>query len=185
MYGMVNQAVESLVRSRFGDDAWETIKRKAGVDVEVFVSNHGYSDDVTYQLVDAASEVLGLPPDDVLHAFGEYWVLVTAREGYGHLMSAGGNTLAEFLTNLPDFHTRVALLFPDLRPPRFAYSDSSPDGLTLHYFSHRPGLAAFVKGLLSGLGKMYDTPISVTQTAVKADGADHDEFAVRWGTAAA
>ena len=37
MYGLVNKAFEELVRSRFGEDTWETIKRNAGVDIEAFV----------------------------------------------------------------------------------------------------------------------------------------------------
>jgi two-component system chemotaxis sensor kinase CheA len=32
-------------------------------------------DEVTYKLVGAASEVLGIPPNQVLEAFGEYWII--------------------------------------------------------------------------------------------------------------
>lgn len=180
MYGMVNQAIETMVTTQFGEAAWEAIKRKADVDVDVFISNEGYPDEMTYRLVGAASEVTGLPAADVLKAFGEYWVLHTAREGYGDLLAAGGATLPAFLTNLPNFHSRVSLMFPNLVPPRFTTSDHGPGGLTLHYFSHRPGLSAFVVGLLSGLGKMYGTPVEITHQADKASGADHDEFLVRW-----
>ena len=56
MYGLVNKAIEDLVVSNFGEDKWEAIKAKAGVDVEVFVSNEAYPDDITYNLVGAASE---------------------------------------------------------------------------------------------------------------------------------
>jgi Haem-NO-binding len=38
MYGLVTQALQNLVCSRFGEDTWETIKRNAGVDIDVFVS---------------------------------------------------------------------------------------------------------------------------------------------------
>ena len=46
MYGMVNKAVEDMVCMHHGEEAWEQIKSKAGVDVEVFVSNEGYPDEV-------------------------------------------------------------------------------------------------------------------------------------------
>ena len=59
MYGLVNKAVEELVVSNFGEDKWELIKSKAGVDVDVFISNESYPDSMTYDLVGAASEVLG------------------------------------------------------------------------------------------------------------------------------
>ena len=66
MYGMVNKAVEEMVVLHHGEAVWEEIKAKAGVDVDVFMSNESYSDDVTYNLVGAASAVLGVPADQIL-----------------------------------------------------------------------------------------------------------------------
>ena len=62
MYGLVNKAVEEMVCMHHGEPAWERIKAQAGIDVDVFMSNEGYPDDVTYRLVGAASAVLGVPP---------------------------------------------------------------------------------------------------------------------------
>ncbi|MFZ4764916.1 MAG: heme NO-binding domain-containing protein [Roseimicrobium sp.] len=177
---MVNRAIEELVVSKFGDDKWDAIKAKAGVDVDVFISNEGYPDEMTYRLVEAASQVLGLPADDVLVAFGEHWVLETAQKGYGGMMAAGGRTLAEFLTNLANFHTRVVMVLPKLQPPHFECSDVTERSLRLHYHTHRGGLTSFVVGLLSGLGKMYRTPVRVSVAQRKGAGADHDIFDVEW-----
>lgn len=180
MYGLVNKAVEELVVHNFGEEKWETIKAKAGVDVDVFISNESYPDEITYKLVGAASEVLGIPTEQILVAFGEHWVLNTASASYGPMMKSGGKTLKEFLINLPDFHTRVAMIFPNLQPPRFECSDISDNSMKLHYFSHRSGLTAFVVGLVQGLGKLYETPATATVLESKAAGADHDVFEVRW-----
>ncbi len=185
MYGMVNKAVEEMVVMHHGEPVWERIKAKAGVDVDVFMSNESYSDDVTYDLVGAASEVLGVPAEQILIGFGEHWVLHTAQEGYGGLMIAAGKTLPEFLKNLPNFHSRVAMIFPKLRPPRFECSDFTDRSLRLHYFSHRVGLAPFVVGLMQGLGKMFGTPVTVRLAEAKAAGADHDVFDVTWTSAPA
>ena len=68
MYGMVNKAVQDLVVSNFGDEKWQAIKAKAGVEDDVFLSNEGYPDKVTYDLVGAASGVLGMPARDILIA---------------------------------------------------------------------------------------------------------------------
>ena len=180
MYGLVNKAVEDLVVSNFGEEKWQAIKAKAGVEEEVFISNEGYPDEMTYSLVGAAVEVLGLPAEQVLIAFGEHWVLKTAAQSYGPMMRSGGRTLKEFLVNLPNFHTRVAMVYPKLEPPRFSCSDVTDDSLKLHYFTHRPGLTSFVVGLVQGLGKMFDTPCSATVLERKDAGADHDVFEVRW-----
>lgn len=180
MYGMVNKAVEDMVVMHHGEAKWEEIRAKAGVDVEVFIANEGYPDDITYRLVSAASEVLGLPANQILHAFGEHWILHTAREGYGSLLKAGGKSLADFLTNLPNFHARVTLIFPKLQPPRFACTHVTPTSLCLHYHTHRSGLTPFVVGLIEGLGKLYKTPVRVRQVERKDAGADHDVFHVTW-----
>jgi len=185
MYGLVNKAVEDLVISQFGNDKWEAILAKAGLDVEVFVSNESYPDEMTYQLVGAASEILGLPAEQILIAFGEHWVLHTAVESYGPMMKSGGATLKDFLVNLPNFHTRVAMIFPNLQPPRFECTEVTEESLTLHYFTHRPGLQPFVVGLIQGLGKLYETPAEARLTASREAGADHDEFAIRWEKKAA
>ncbi len=180
MYGMVNRAIEEMVTTGFGAEAWEKIKDKAGVDVEVFVSSEGYSDQITYGLIGAASDVLGLPAEKVMEAFGEYWILETTKRGYSDLMSSGGSTLKEFLSNLPNFHARLSMIFPHLAPPEFAVSNVNENSLTLHYMSNRAGLTPFMKGLIMGLGKMFETPVQVELAVAKASGADHDEFFVQW-----
>jgi hypothetical protein len=180
MYGMVNKAVEEMVCSHYGEDTWAQVKQVAGVDVDVFISTDAYADELTYRLVAAAAEVLNLPAEQVLEAFGVHWVLHTAREGYGDLLTAGGTSLAEFLGNLPGFHARVALIYPNLKPPAFQISDVTATSLHLHYYSHRAGLQPFVIGLVQGLAAMFATEAQTTTLQTRELGADHDEFLVRW-----
>lgn len=177
MYGMVNKALESMVRHDHGEAVWDAIREKAGVDIEMFLSNEGYPDEVTYGLVGAASEVLRESPEEILKAFGRYWVLETARHGYGDMMTAAGRTLREFLINLPDFHTRVILIFPHLKPPHFYCTDIGETSLLLHYQSGRAGLEPFVVGLIEGLGEMFATPVRIEP---RSDPADRAVFAVSW-----
>ena len=75
MYGMVNKAVQDLLIANHGMEVWLRIKARAGVEDEVFISTQAYPDEVTYRLVGAASEVLGLSAAQVLHEFGRWWVL--------------------------------------------------------------------------------------------------------------
>ena len=185
MYGMVNKAIEDMVVMHHGESVWEQIKSAAGVDVDVFMSNESYADGITYDLVGAASKVLKMPAEQILIGFGEHWVLHTAQDGYGGLMNAAGKTLPEFMRNLPAFHSRVTMIFPKLQPPHFECTDITNESLTLHYHSHRQGLAPFVVGLLQGLGKKFTTPVRVRHVAHKEQGAEHDIFKVSWTPAPA
>jgi hypothetical protein len=180
MYGLVNKAIEEMVIINFGPEVWERIKMKAGVNVDFFMSNQGYPDEMTYSLVTSASSILGISTEDVLKSFGEHWINHTAVKGYGGLLKASGKNLVQFMKNLPNFHSRVSLLFPDLKPPRFECTDINDAGMVLHYYSDRPGMQPFVMGLLKGLGKMYKTPVNVEQIEFKDRGADHDIFKISW-----
>ena len=178
MYGMVNRALASMARGQFGEERWRSIQERAGVDGDEFLSMVSYPDEVTYRLAAAASAELGVPPEAVLEAFGRYWILYTAQEGYGELLRMSGKTLVEFLLNLDAMHARVGLSFEALRPPSFRCEDVGPTGLTLHYHSTRVGLTHVVVGLLKGLGERFSTPIRVEIVARAEQGADHDVFRV-------
>lgn len=182
MYGMVNKAIQDMVCGRFGEEIWQEIKQKAEVDADVFINMEGYPDDITHRLVKAASVVLNLSASEIMQAFGEFWVQYTSEEGYGEMMDMSGDTLPEFLENLDNLHARVGVSFPKLQPPSFECSDMEEDSLNLHYRSDREGLAPMVLGLVKGLGTRFDTEVEITHTQSREEGAEHDEFLVKYNS---
>ena len=181
MYGLVNQALEQLLRTKFGDVRWAAIRARAKVTPPpVFVGMQAYPDEVTYGLVAAASDELEMPAAELFEALGEYWTIHTARHGYGHLLALGGSTFIDFLQNLDSLHAHVAVSFPELRPPTFWCSDVTDRTVRLHYYSEREGLAPMVVGLVRGLGTMFATNVTVEQAASRAEGAAHDEFQITY-----
>jgi len=183
MYGMVNKAIEELITVQYGEAVWKQVCDKAGLEDTGFVSTRPYPDSITYRLVSEASEILQVSQEDILKQFGRWWILHTSQRGYGHLMKAGGRTLGDFLVNLPNFHTRIVLMFPELKPPEFECSDVSDTSVRLHYHSTRKGLSAFVVGLLEGLGGMFGMEVQVTHEEKVEAGSDHDVFWVAWPAA--
>ena len=180
MYGIVNKAVKELLIEQHGETTWQQVKAKAGLPHDSFLSNEPYDDAVTYQMAGATAEVLQVPVAEVLHALGEYWILKTGLNHYRHLMEAGGENLHEFLVNLPNFHSRIMLMFPKLQPPEFLVKAHSSKKVEVHYYSQREGLMPFTMGLLNGLSKMFNEPVHITLLEEKAQGADHDVFMVTW-----
>ncbi|MDG2433659.1 heme NO-binding domain-containing protein [Flavobacterium sp.] len=180
MYGIVNKAIEDLVKANFGDEKWEIILEKSGVEHDFFISNEAYDDDVTFKLAVAVSEVMDMTVSQVLIAFGEWWVIKTTKEKYPGLMESGGQNLKEFLTNLPLFHNRVMLIYPKLTPPEFKVSDINEKSINLHYFSKREGLQEFVRGLIQGLGIMFSTKTTIELLQTRNEGDSHEIFKVSW-----
>ena len=99
MYGIVNKAIQDLVTSNFGEEKWEIILEKSGVEEDFFISGEAYDDAITFKLAQAVSEEMNLSLQEVLIAFGEWWVVKTTKEKYGGLMESGGSTFKEFLIN--------------------------------------------------------------------------------------
>jgi len=179
MYGLINKAVEGLVRSKFGDDTWHRIRSRAGLPDEPFISMEQYSDKSTYDLVGAASAELGVEAEKILEEFGHYWTVYTAVSGYGELLNSVGKTFPEFVKNLDQLHTRVKLTYNHLVPPSFSVSNETSNSLTLHYYSTRAGLAPLVAGILRGLGDRFNLKVTSTWTRSES-GKPHDVFDVRW-----
>lgn len=163
MYGLVHRAIQDLVTSRFGEQAWSEIRAKAGVEADSFVAMQSYDDGLTFRIVQATSEVLELPVPQVLEAFGEYWTVYTIEEGYGELLELMGSSLEEFLENLDSMHSRIATAMPNLVPPSFDRESQADGSSILHYRSEREGLAPMVLGLLRGLGPRFGVDLQVEQ----------------------
>jgi hypothetical protein len=180
MYGIVNKAIQDLVITNFGTAVWEKVKITSGVDIEYFLSNEPYDDDITFKLAAAVAEEMNLSVGKVLIAFGEWWILNTTKEKYGSMLQAGGENLRAFLVNLPTFHNRIILLYPKLTPPEFKVSHLETNSLYVHYFSKRQGLQDFVNGLLRGLSKLYNTPVEILLIQSRNDGSDSEIFKVSW-----
>lgn len=178
MYGLVNAAVQELVTTRFGAHKWEEIKARAAIKTEGFAHMEAYPDESTYRLVAAASEVLGITQDEVMKAFGAFWIEFASGGAYGHLFQISNDSLQDFLFNLDNLHTRVGQSFPKLRPPSFRFDVIDDETLRMHYLSERPGLCPLVLGLLHGLAARFDTELEVEHTddTCSRKGADHCEF---------
>ena len=95
-------------------------------------------------------------------------------------MESGGNRLREFLVYLRQFHNGIMLMYPKLTPPEFKVSDIEENSIHVHYFSKREGLQEFVRGLLSGLGKMYGVETSIDLMQTRDEGSSHEIFKVSW-----
>ena len=180
MYGMVNRAILKCVEQHYGEEVFAKMLQKAGTSSAKYLSMEQYSDEESVALVVAAADAVGKSPASMLEEIGEYWIEFALNSDYGDLMRMAGDSLPDLLMNLDNMHTRVGQSFEHLEPPSFWCTDESDNSLTLHYSSLRSGLSPMVIGLVRGLGKYFAINVEVEQTAFIEQGADHDEFLVRY-----
>jgi hypothetical protein len=121
-----------------------------------------------------------MSPEKILEAFGEYWILYTASEGYSDMLDVSGTTFPEFLGNLDMLHFRVSNIMPELRPPMFTSKLITDNSIELDYHSDRAGLTPMVVGLLRGLGQRFNLTVTVELIDPKSNNGVHDRFLVSW-----
>lgn len=181
MYGLVNKAIQDLVCDKFGEDKWAEIKKLSNFEDDFFIGLQAYPDALTYTLVKNASKVLGAEASVVLETFGEYWILYTAKEGYGEMLDLAGDTLSEFLNNLDMLHNRVNNIMPELVAPQFSTRNETANSIELEYRSKREGMVPMVVGLLRGLGKRFNKEnLVITQIQEKNETNDCHAFKIEW-----
>lgn len=53
MYGIVNKAIQDLVITKFGQEKWEDILDRSGIEEDFFISSEPYDDAITFKLAQA------------------------------------------------------------------------------------------------------------------------------------
>ena len=175
------QSIQDLVVKEFGEETWLKIIAKSKIDVHEFQNHQVYDDAYTYRLAGAVSEVLNTDLNTVLKMFGEFWILEISLKKYPSMMASGGLSFKEFMLNLPNFHNRVYLTYPELVAPEFKVRMDG-DAMLVEYHSQRPGLTAMMEGMLHGIVKMFkEQGVQVLLESEKINSnLDHDLFRITW-----
>lgn len=86
MYGLLIESIMDYIRKRFGDEAWESIRQKAGIPHTCFSTHETYSEQLIPKIADSASQVIGLPEDELMDAFGVAFVSFVGQYGYDSIL---------------------------------------------------------------------------------------------------
>jgi len=178
MHGTVNKAIERLITKRHSVDKWKEIKKDAKVFINVFQSNEPYDDNITFNLINSSSRILKISSDSMLFESGKCWVLDIGLTNYGSMITAAGNNFEEFMLNIPNFQTRLQLLYPNMEPPEFIiHADHGK--IYCEYHSQRDGLTPFIIGAIHAIGDLYDTKINLEQLNHKSEN-EFNLFKISW-----
>lgn len=169
MKGIINKGIKELVLDRFGAKAWEEILSRAKCEEPFFSATEDYPDQMTLDLVAAASDVSGLAQDEVMFEFGRFWVTHTGVESYPSYFRLAGKNPRDFLLNLNKVHQQVTKNVKNARPPVFEYEQLADGRLLMHYESAR-GLCAVLRGLIVGVGDHFGVELKVREISCMLKG---------------
>jgi len=177
MYGLVNQAIEDLVTSNYGKEAWISVKSAAGFEDIVFVDTQNYDDSLTFKLLQAASEIFMQSPETLLRLFGRHWIMFTYHEGWHDRVKISGRDVVDFIQQLGILHDRVIRVMPEARMPTINVRQVT-EGFEIEYISERAGLALFFQGIVEGLVEYYEEPWVVERVSTAPE-SGVDRFQLR------
>jgi hypothetical protein len=130
------------------------------------LGSYPYSD--LAALVGAASAQAGMPPSDLLRAFGVH-LFGRFADLYPIFFFDAGSAL-DFLGRINTYvHGEVQKLYPDAEFPHFDVARRSTTTLELVYRSSRP-LADLAEGLIRGCIAHFGRPVTVRREDLDGDG---------------
>ena len=177
MKGIVFNVLERVVVDEHGDDAWETLLDRAGLD-GVWTSLGSYPDSDLLALVAAASEELDIEPDAVVTWFGAKAMPHFAAR-YPQLFESHRNARSFVMTLNSIIHPEVRKLYPGATVPDFDFDSSSPDVLLMGYSSPRK-LCSFAEGLLRGAAEHFGHRVTIDQPECMKRGDSRCLLAIRF-----
>ena len=148
MYGIINRAIQDLDSESFGEEKWEWCR--------FFYQTRN----LRRRRHLAAGGCSKLPRKNTV----AWWNLAVT-------------TWKNFWRICPCFITGLWWITPNL-PHEFTVRHLVDKGIIMHYRSKRIGLQVFVRGTLSGPGKMYETPIDIELIHSRDEGSDHEVFKI-------
>lgn len=182
MKGVVFNLLEEAVGRAFGEDAWDDLLDRAGVE-GAYTSIGNYPDVELMRLVGAASASLGKSPDEILLWFGEA-AMPLLFEKYPVFFEPHSGSRSFLLTVNDVIHTEVKKVYPGASAPSFGLDGSAPDELVMTYDSDRR-LCSLAEGFVRGAAAHFGDEVAIRRPECMKRGGGrcvlHVSFAKRAG----
>jgi len=177
MKGIVFNILEEMVIEKAGLEGWDLLINSVELPSRgVYTAGKNYSDEEIVILSQKASEMLDIPLQPLIQAFGNF------------LFQKLVNKHPVFIESQPDFfsflksvhdviHVEVRKLYEEPSLPHFSYQQPSDDELLMEYRSPRK-LCLLAEGLIAGAAEHYQVNYQLAHTSCLHKGDDHCLFKI-------
>jgi predicted hydrocarbon binding protein len=129
---------------------------------KIYLPIRSYPDEELVAIVAIASEVSGLPAEEILDGFG-YFIVAGLIDVYGSLIDPRWDVI-DFLEHTEEtIHRVVRMQSPGAGPPQLEATRLGDTEVRIDYQSARR-MCAVAKGIIRGVGDHYGQPVEVTET---------------------
>ena len=176
MHGLTNRAIKCFVIDRYGQGRWAECARVADIGFSDFKSILIYEDELTTQILDAASAVLNRPRFELMEDLGTYFVSHPNTESLRRLLRFfGGVTFVESLHSLNELPDRARLAVSDLDLPELDLRDQAATEFSLTCKSSIAGAGHVFMGFLRTMADGYGALVILEHLGV-SKGGDYFNF---------
>jgi len=172
MYGLIFENFSGYIKVKYGEDAWDNVRRLANIDSPTFSIHQVYPEQLLGKIAKKTFTTLGCNADEFFEGMGFYFVEFAAQYGYGDVLALLGRELRDFLNGLDNLHEYLKFSYPRIRAPSYFVDNENPQGLMLHYRSKRRGFTTYTIGQLKAVAETYykiDMAIEVKESEIKFD----------------
>ncbi|XP_055544527.1 soluble guanylate cyclase 88E [Wyeomyia smithii] len=155
MYGLLLENLSEYVKSVYGEDKWDDIRRQTGISSPSFSVHDDYDENLLNHLATKAQEILGVSEREFMDQMGVYFVNFVSQYGYDRVLSVLGRHMRDFLNGLDNLHEYLKFSYPLMRAPSFICENETRHGLTLHYRTKRKGFVYYTMGQIRQVARHF------------------------------
>ncbi|CAO1381025.1 unnamed protein product [Diamesa hyperborea] len=155
MYGLLLENLSEYIKTVYGEDKWDEVRRQAGISSPSFGVHDDYDEDLLNHLAKTAQQILSIPESEFMDQMGVYFVNFVSQYGYDRVLSVLGRHMRDFLNGLDNLHEYLKFSYPAMRAPSFFCENETRHGLTLHYRTKRKGFVYYVQGQIRQVARHF------------------------------
>lgn len=155
MYGIIYVTIKDYAEAAFSSETWKLAVEASGITVNLNSSEQPYSEENIYALGKAIASVSNTPEADVLYGMG-YQIAQTTFQKYPEITVSRGDSIKEYFLNLPAYHNRNSLIYPNLKAPEFRVASVSENDMVMQYLYKLAHIAPYVHGYYTGIAHHFD-----------------------------
>lgn len=178
MKGIVFNVLERIIVTHHGEDAWETLLERSGID-GAYTSLGNYDDTQFTALVTRTAELMGTDEADCLCWIGRA-MLPQFESLYPELIAQYPGPISMLAALNDVIHPEVVKLYPGADVPVFHYEEVGARRVVMEYHSSR-ALCALAHGLMLGTGDLFGEEVTVDQPECRHRGDARCLFTITIG----